>query len=151
MISYWLILITSSGLKAASACLAAEPPLRCHDQECGTTPRQEAARLETAVYSAVSQTEVHMKRVGWFVAGVASAAGAVAAGAAVRARRHRDDDTVSAVAAVTVEEVDDVTEAVVPPPPKDPAIDAMRDQIGDARMRLREKAEAGVPEPSGGA
>jgi hypothetical protein len=145
MISYGLILITSSGLKAASACG------RCHDQECGTTPKQEAARLETAVYSSVSQTEVHMKRIGWFVAGVASAAGAVAAGVALRSRRHDPDETVSEVADVAGPQVDDVRTAPVPvPPPDNAATDAMREQIGDARMRLREKAEAGVPDPSGG-
>jgi hypothetical protein len=93
-----------------------------------------------------------MKRIGWFVAGVASAAGAVATAAAVRSRRHQSEVVVSEVADVTAPQVDDVPVApVVVPPPDTSATDAMREQIGDARMRLREKAEAGVPEASGGA
>jgi hypothetical protein len=146
MISYGLILITSSGLKAASACG------RYHDQECGTTPKQEAARLRIGSILVDPPTEVHMKRIGWFVAGAASAAGAVAAGVALRSRRHDPDEAVSEVADVVAPHVDDVRTAPIPvPPPDNSATDAMREQIGDARMRLREKAEAGVPEASGGA
>jgi hypothetical protein len=99
--------------------------------------------------------EVHMKRMGWFVAGVASAAGAVAAGVAVRSRRHHqteDAPVVTEAAPVAEPEAapePEVARSVVPPP-DDAATDAMRSQIGDARMRLREKAEAGVPEPANG-
>ena len=46
--------------------------------------------------------------------------------------------------------MESVAPVAPPPPPNDAVADAMRDQIGDARMRLREKAEAGVPEPTGG-
>jgi hypothetical protein len=97
-----------------------------------------------------------MKRMGWFVAGIASAAGAATAGAAFAARRRRhtalpEPDAVRE--APVVEPVAAPTPAAAapspPPPPVDDAVAAaMREQIGGARMRLREKAEAGVPEPA---
>ncbi len=96
-----------------------------------------------------------MKRMGWFVAGcrVRRRSGRSGHGDQVAARpargrpggrgraRAADRDRTAAAELVTRE---------VPPPPDDAVTDAMRDQIGDARMRLREKAEAGVPDAPGG-
>ncbi len=98
-----------------------------------------------------------MKHKGWIVAGIVSTVGAVAAGVTLRTRKQPSPPEPPAVAsepppqAAAAEPEVAPVEAAAPrtvPPPDDAAAAAMRDQIGDARMRLREKAEAGVPEPA---
>lgn len=96
-----------------------------------------------------------MRRMGWFVVGVATVAGAAAAVPMVRARLRASDedgfeplDTGPDTEALSVEEIDvdaDVVEAR-PRKPRQPhtdqQADALREQITESRARLRQKAKA---------
>jgi hypothetical protein len=74
MISYALILITSSGLgRLRGAGRIDADRSRRRDQECGATPEQEAARFrEPSIL-------VPVRRLGWFLVGAAGATGALVA------------------------------------------------------------------------
>jgi hypothetical protein len=74
MISYALILITSSGLgRLRGAGRIDADRSRRRDQECGATPEQEAARFRGP------SILVPVRRLGWFLVGAAGATGALVA------------------------------------------------------------------------
>ncbi|MGN6378553.1 MAG: hypothetical protein ACTHNU_06345 [Gaiellales bacterium] len=98
-----------------------------------------------------------MRRMGWFVAGAATAAGAVAAGAVARRRLRgpEPDELPSAIgfeeAMAPAPEPADVEAAGVTASPVLPAADdakaaELRTQIAESRRRLRAKARAATGE-----
>jgi hypothetical protein len=103
-----------------------------------------------------------MRRTGWFVAGVATAVGAIAAGEVARRRLRGDagDELPPAVgferAMATADDVVeaptmDVPMAAQSPPGTDARAEELRAKIAESRERLHAKARAGSRETEGGA
>lgn len=101
-----------------------------------------------------------MRRMGWFVVGVATVAGAAAAVPIVRKRLRASDDgfepldTGAEAEVFTVEDMEveaDVVEAR-PRKPRQPQTDQqadeLREKITESRTRLRQKAKAGTASPA---